>query len=181
MDAVSRSKLGGVPADAATAILSFEEVYARHAETIYRFCVVQMRDPTVAEDVTGDTFVKAFAAYERVRPAPEDVKFWLLRIARNTGIDHQRRARRAALFTRLRHNEPSVDIEQTVQLRHDLRMVIMAAGALSQRDRELVALRASGLSFSEIATALGMQTESAGVATRRAMEKLRHQAEGLQI
>ena len=46
----------------------FDEVYRDHADAVYRFCVSQLRDQATAEDVTGDVFAAAFAAYERVRP-----------------------------------------------------------------------------------------------------------------
>jgi RNA polymerase sigma-70 factor (ECF subfamily) len=138
-----------------------------------------MRDASAAEDVTADTFMKAFQAYERVRPAPDEVQFWLLRIARNTALNAQRRTRIAAIFGRRHHQEQSEDVEHTVEVRQDLRRVLDAAEDLSSRDRELVALRISGLAFSEIGVLMRISADAAGVATRRAMERLRVQYEGL--
>ncbi|MBJ7594695.1 MAG: RNA polymerase subunit sigma-24, partial [Candidatus Dormibacteraeota bacterium] len=50
------------------AVAPFDEVYQEHADAVYRFCVSQLRDLDVAEDVTADVFAAAFAAYDRVRP-----------------------------------------------------------------------------------------------------------------
>ena len=84
------------------AVTPFDEVYRDHADAIYRFCVSQLRDQDVAEDVAGDVFAAAFGAYGRVRPSPAGVRTWLFRIARNAVIDQYRReGRRRSLIARI--------------------------------------------------------------------------------
>jgi RNA polymerase sigma-70 factor (ECF subfamily) len=179
MDATSPARLGGLASQADVPLLSFDDVYSQHADSILRFSAIQMRDPVVAQDVTSDTFVKAFQAYNRVRPAPADVKLWLLRIARNTGIDYQRRARRAVLFSRRPWQEQTTDVEQAAETRGELQSLIAAAGRLRARERELVAMRASGFGYSEIAQVMNMTAEGARQATVRAMDRLRVKYEEL--
>lgn len=158
------------------AVTPFEEVYGEHADAVFRFCVSQLRDPATAEDVTGDVFAAAFAAYERVRPEPDGVRTWLFRIARNAVIDQYRReGRRRSLLSRIGHNRefPST-VEDTAEQRSDLRSVCAAIESLHERDRQLVGLRvAAGLSYAEVAAVVNMREGAARMATHRALEHVR--------
>ncbi|MDQ6846513.1 MAG: sigma-70 family RNA polymerase sigma factor [Candidatus Dormibacteraeota bacterium] len=160
------------------AVRPFDEVYRDHADGVYRFCVSQLRDPDVAEDVTGDVFAAAFAAYGRVRPHADGLRSWLFRIARNAVIDQYRReGRRRTLIARLgRDREFPDSVEENVQQRFDLTAVCAAMETLRERDRQLVGLRvAGGLSFAEVGQVLGMRESAAKVATHRALERVRSQ------
>ncbi len=55
----------------------FDDVYRDHAGSVHRFCVSQVGDPALAEDLTHETFTRALAAYQRVRPDPATVRSWL--------------------------------------------------------------------------------------------------------
>lgn len=75
------------PADA------LDVLYSAHKVRIYTFLLRFLGDPELADDVTHDTFTKAYASLgglstgHRVLP-------WLYRIAHNAAIDHVRRKRR---------------------------------------------------------------------------------------
>ncbi len=71
-----------------------EEAYARLLELyqrpVFSIVVRMVRDPALAEDLTQETFVKAFRAlgtFDRSRKFSS----WLFTIAHNTTIDHVRR------------------------------------------------------------------------------------------
>jgi RNA polymerase sigma-70 factor (ECF subfamily) len=155
----------------------FERVYEAHADAVYRFCLSQVGRAGLAEEITADTFVAAFAAYDRYRPELGGVRPWLFRIARNTAIDHFRRTRRAReLVARLagRDRDRAEPVEALVELREDTRRAAAAVSRLSGRDRQLVGLRvASGLSFAEIAAVVGTAEGAARTATFRALRRLR--------
>jgi RNA polymerase sigma-70 factor, ECF subfamily len=153
----------------------FDEVYREYADPIFRFCLTQVGSLSIAEEAAADTFAAAFVAYERFRPGAE-LRPWLYRIARNTAVDHLRRARRrTGLLARLSRADSSVSsIEDVVALRGDLRNLVDAAGKLSRRDRELVGLRLSGkMTFKDIASVTGMSPAAAQKATERAFHQLR--------
>jgi len=167
--------------DVADEHLPFEEVYRRHADAVYRFCLSQLGNRAAAEDVAADSFSSAFAAYDRVRPDQAGLRPWLFRIARNASIDHGRRHRRAG-FTLLRLSRapaPPPDVESLAGLRAELRDVLSAMAGLGRRDRTLVGLRiAGGLSYGEIAEAMGMNEGAARTATHRALGRVRAWVEG---
>ncbi|MBI3522190.1 MAG: RNA polymerase sigma factor [Chloroflexi bacterium] len=75
------------PADA------LEAIYAAYRGRIYGFLLRLVADPDVADDVTQETFTKAFGAM-RTLTREHRVLPWLYRIANNAAIDHLRRRRR---------------------------------------------------------------------------------------
>jgi RNA polymerase sigma factor (sigma-70 family) len=160
-----------------TAALSFEDVYMRYADPVYRFCLSQLREPAAAEDGAADVFASAFAAYP-AKPLDEgDVRPWLFRIARNAVIDRQRHARVHARWMRAHRVEPNHnDVERTAEIRQTLSAVLAAVGRLDPRDRLLVGLRvAAGLPYAEIGAVLQMSENAARMATHRALEKVRRE------
>ena len=161
------------------AAVTFDEVYRVHADAVFRFCVSQLRDLAVAEDVTADVFASAFAAYERVRPEPRGLRTWLFRIARNAVIDQYRReGHRRSLLARLTHASPARGVEEEAEQRSELEAVQAAIATLRRRDRQLVGLRvAAGLSFADIGAVLGMREAAARVATHRALARVRARLE----
>lgn len=168
------------PVDATTSVLlPFEEVYRLHADAIYRFCLAQTRSPHAAEDACGDVFTAAYVAYARVRPSADAVRFWLLRIARNTIVSRWRVRVRHARLVRVIGERPSPrpEVEQMAEVREDLRTALAALTQLRRRDRLLISLRIAGLSYSEVAEMLGTSEGAARVATHRALRALRMKLE----
>ncbi len=161
-------------------VLPFEEVYRLHAADVYRFCLALTRNPDAAEDATADIFLAACAAYPRVRPSSDRVRFWLLRIARNTVISRWRLSARRARIDRSLSAMPACvqDVHEVVASREDLKAVTTAIARLRPRDRVLIALRAAELSYAEVADLLRMSEGSARVASHRALRALHVELEG---
>ena len=156
----------------------FEAVYSEHADGVYRFCLSQLRDAALAEDVAAEVFASAYAAWSRTAfDTDGGVRPWLYRIARNAVCDEWRRRGRAS---HAREFTPrSADVETMVAVREELRAVIAAFGALRERDRILLGLRlAGGLSHAEVAAVVGMSERAAIVASGRALERLRSRLVG---
>src|SRR5258706_9740202 len=70
--------------------VEFEEYYVRHRMQIYRTIRGIVLDAAAAEDLTQETFEKAYR-YQRKRGDVESVGAWLHRIAVNAAISHLRR------------------------------------------------------------------------------------------
>jgi len=161
--------------------LPFEEVYRRHADDVYRFCLFQLRDRAAAEDAASTTFLSAYTSYERASPDVDTVRYWLIHIAKHKVIDHKRRAQRwrQVMITLHRDSKPAVqEVETQVGMNEHLRVVLKGIESLSKRDQLLIGLRCGGgLSFEEIGKIVGTSTKTATTATHRAMKKLRSQPE----
>src|SRR6476659_10061053 len=63
----------------------FREVVLPHLDAAYNFARYLARDPTAAEDIVQDAFLRAFRAFPGWRGAP--AKAWLFAIVRNCFLD----------------------------------------------------------------------------------------------
>ena len=77
---------------------SFAEVYELHVSGIYLFVRQFMGDDETAEDLTADTFVRAYHSWSQLLRA-ERVRSWLFRIAYNLCVDRLRRSQRLQIVS----------------------------------------------------------------------------------
>jgi RNA polymerase sigma-70 factor (ECF subfamily) len=171
------------PALSRTGALTAEELCQRYSASVCRFAALVSRNNAEAEDLAQDALLKAVRAvgsYDPSRGAPEA---WLWGIVVNASRDAGRRHERSRwLLERLRlaavreSESPealALDRLRDSDLHRELRR-------LPQRDRTLLALRYGvGLETSEVGTAVGLGTESAGKAIRRALARLRARLEDM--
>ena len=77
------------------------ELYDRYAPRIYAYIYRRTSDAHLAEDLTGDAFVRVLQAIQSERFWHTSFQAWLYRIAHNLVVDHYRRQSRATeLMTR---------------------------------------------------------------------------------
>jgi RNA polymerase sigma-70 factor (ECF subfamily) len=69
-----------------------ENLYKRYAGDVRRFALYLCGDVMMADEITSDTFVRAWMGADRIRQPT--VKSYLFTIARNAYIDLLRRAAR---------------------------------------------------------------------------------------
>ena len=74
---------------------AFEALYRSRVQAVFRYAKSIVRNPTVAEDVTAQTFLQAWKALARLRQ-PERFDSWLFRIAHNVAISEVKRSPQAA-------------------------------------------------------------------------------------
>lgn len=80
-------------ADDPIADSGFEDVYARHVDSIYGFLARRV-GPHLAEELTAQTFVEAFAQRDRFDPGRGSHAAWLFGIAVNLLRHHHRHEER---------------------------------------------------------------------------------------
>jgi RNA polymerase sigma-70 factor (ECF subfamily) len=96
-------------------IIDFSSLYERYAQDVYRFALYLCGDPDYAQDLTADTFVRAWVTPGEIRVGT--VKAYLIMIARNlyrAGL--RQSARHLALETDLADPAPGPEAEATVHL-----------------------------------------------------------------
>lgn len=77
---------------------AFGRLYDDYAERVYRYFAFRLRDAMEAEDLTAETFIKAWQHLRNYRARTAPFSAWLFRIAHNVLVDHwRRRARRATV------------------------------------------------------------------------------------
>ena len=72
---------------------SFIKAYELHVDAIYRFVLRLLGNPTDAEDMTAETFLRAYEGWSELLDAAA-VRSWLFRIAYNGCIDLLRQRQR---------------------------------------------------------------------------------------
>ena len=152
------------------AITGFSELYRRHVGDVYRFLVWLGGDREEAQDLTAETFARAWAGADGLRL--ETVKAYLLAIARNLWLEARRRQREAA---ELDHEWPDdfPDPERTAAGRQRFAAVARALRQLPELDRAALLLRCEeGLAYEEIARILDISAGAARVKVHRARLRL---------
>ncbi len=71
--------------------ISFEDLYSREYQRIYRRVLAMVKRPERAEDLAQETFVKAWRAWPPA--SQENLSGWLSQIATRTALDALRRDR----------------------------------------------------------------------------------------
>ncbi len=90
----------------------FAEMYSRYAPDVYRFALYLSGNRHEAEDITSETFVRAWTASVTIRTAT--AKGYLLTIARNLFLEGLRRkSRHVALDEQLRDPREGTDCERS--------------------------------------------------------------------
>jgi RNA polymerase sigma-70 factor (ECF subfamily) len=143
---------------------------------VYRFALRLTRDPHAAEDLTQETFLRAWKQ-QRLLRRPESTHVWLFRIAANLWRDQLRRGKLRVGqagplpedFARDGHT-----VEQDAEDQDDVRRALEAMEALPERQREVIYLCAcEGLSAAEVSAVLAMSTEAVKANLCLARKRLR--------
>jgi RNA polymerase sigma-70 factor, ECF subfamily len=144
----------------------FAALYRRHAPDVFRFALYLAGERAEAEDLTSETFVRAWTSPEPMRAAT--VRAYLFTIARNLFLQGlRRRNRQAELPEDVRDPQPGPDA--CAEQKDELRVVLAAWQRLPEVDRAALAMRAfSDMPYEEIAVALGIPVSTAKVKVHRA-------------
>jgi RNA polymerase sigma-70 factor (ECF subfamily) len=146
--------------------LAFAQLFEQYNAPILNYLHRMVSDRALAEDLTQDTFIKAYNALPRTKP---DLAFkaWLYRIATNTAISHLRRGKIVKWLPFLTDREhPDELIERSVSRRMD---ITEALNKLPKHYAAALLLRHyQGLSLAETAQALDVTENAAKLRLFRA-------------
>jgi RNA polymerase sigma-70 factor, ECF subfamily len=169
-----------VPVDDAATVLAasrgdvraFESLVHRHHQRVLNFINQMTRQRQDAEDLTQQTFVKAFQHIDRVDPSRPIIN-WLLTIARRTALNHFRSAKK---WEHMPAELPSGEASPARQLEQQERTENLwsrARRTLSQREFEVLWLRfGEELSTEETARVVGLTQIHVKVLVHRARQHL---------
>jgi RNA polymerase sigma-70 factor (ECF subfamily) len=144
----------------------FSELYKKHAPDVYHFALYLSGERGEAQDITSETFVRAWTAPEPVRMAT--VKGYLFTIARNLFLQGLRKkSRQVELDEHLRDPQPSPYAQ--AEQKEELQAVLAGLQKLPEIDRAALLMRAfDEMPYEEIARALGISLASVKVKIHRA-------------
>jgi RNA polymerase sigma-70 factor (ECF subfamily) len=160
--------------------LDFAALYERHARDVYRFSLYLSGNFALAEDVTAETFARAWVARERIRVG--SVKAYLLMIARNLYRDVMRRRSETSLPEGLEIADGGPRPDTSAQARDELQRVLSALRRIPEHEREVLLMATvEGLSYPAIALALDLSVDAVKVRVHRARVRLNAVRAGTEI
>jgi RNA polymerase sigma-70 factor, ECF subfamily len=148
-----------------------EEFYLKYKDNIYNYLYQLSLNKLTAEELTQDTFFKAFKYFNSFK-AQSTVKTWLYKIARNTYLDY--------INKKCLYNEETIEENEFVAKNDDysnLNEKIVINGILNnltEAERTLILLRdLYGFSYVEISTIIELTIGQVKIGIYRARKKFK--------
>lgn len=154
---------------------AFPELVTTLADDVYSG-LRRMAGADEAEDLTQETFIRAYRAlqrYETARIRDLRLRGWIWTIALNLGRNHARDRSRRPTLTILEDRYGSADPEPIDSAAWDSRLAALPA---SQR-RAVVLRHVVGLEYPEIAAAMGRAEATVRSDVHRGLDRLRQRME----
>jgi len=148
-----------------------ERLFHAHHAALVRYLTRRLGDRDWAEELVQETFLRALRHEDVVNE-----RAWLFAVAANLARDEARRQIRRRRHLQLLADEaraaeaeaPTPAFERA----EDAAAARLALDGLEERDRHALLLREEGLSYEEIAEALGLSVGSVGTTLFRARKRL---------
>ena len=156
----------------------FEELYRAELPRVYNFFRYRIGDGQLAEDLTSETFEKAWRNRVRYRSDLAAFSTWLFTIARRVAQDHFRRHHNEIPLNEISKLSDNELLEDIAQQDADFVRLSVLLARLADRERELVALKyGAGLTNRDIAHLSGLTESNVGVILYRTIQTLRSEWE----
>lgn len=152
---------------------NFEEIFLQHWPKIYSVLFRLLGDKAEAEDMALETF---WRLYQNPPTKRENLNGWLYRVAVNLGYNALRSQKRrtnyeeqagSLAFESNSSTRPEDEIERA-ERRREVRQVL---AQMKPHSAQLLVLRHSGLSYTDLAAALKMNPNSVGKMLTRATDE----------
>ena len=158
--------------------LDWNAVYADHLPRLFNFFRFRTGRELDPEDLTAQTFEKAWKAREQYRRDLGGFSTWLFGIARNVATDYLRARRTHASLEAARDVATGTTPEDEIAQHSDITRLARLTRDLPDRQRELLALKyGAALNNRLIARITGLSESNVGTTLQRTVEKLRERWE----
>jgi len=151
--------------------------YDQHSKSILSFILLMVKDYQQAEDLTHDTFVKAYLYYDSFKNHSSE-KTWLFSIAHNLTVDFLRK-RKPKLFLKeffLSQKDTNLLPEDMIKLKEDSYELYQALGEIKDTYRKVIVLRKiKGFSIEDTAKILNWSESKVKSTLYRAIPVLKKQ------
>lgn len=156
---------------------AFGELYDRHVVRVYRHIYYMVGNAAEAEDLTAQTFLRAWEAIPRYQVRGAPFVSWLLRIAHNMGVSYLRSKRESSqLHDGIVDDKMRRDPESAYEQTAEEELVREAIMKLRDEQRQVIILRfIEDLDYREVAEIIGKSVAAIRVIQHRALNALRKQ------
>ena len=151
-------------------MINFQDLYESYASEAYRFNLWLAGNIPEAEDITSETFIRAWTHHNKIRT--ETLKAYLFTISRNIYLQHQRKKRRQVVLGDV-HTDPAPGPEKLTESQFQLQKVQKILQTLPEIDRAAFILRVQhDLPYDEISRILELTITATKVKVYRVRKKL---------
>lgn len=156
---------------------SIGAIYDKYFPEVYRYVRYRISDPSTAEDIASDVFVRLMDAAQKKQGPQTNLRGWLIATASNVVNDHHRRHYRRpveALSETMADRGPGIQAE--IDAREQNRLVQGAMAQLTEEQQHVLALRfGQGYSIEETAALLKKNINAVKALQFRALASLHRQ------
>ncbi len=150
----------------------FEIIYKKFSKDVYSYLLFLSLSREEAEDILQDVFIKFWKLFDRLKNL-ENIKAYLLKMARNRLIDLKRREKNIK-FVELNEEIFDIKSEDPADKIKKIEFVKKILENLEEEEREIIILRFyENLKFREISEILSINENTLRVKYLRILEKIR--------
>ncbi len=161
-------------AAAAKDTIEFEEAFTLHHRTVFRAARSVLRDPSLAEDVTQETFVRLYKNIGSITDS-EMLRPWLIRVAlnlaKNTVRGNIRANTREENYVKETAENSVHSVEAEFEQKREINEINRVLEKIREPHRSCLVLKQQGLSYREIAESLSLNEKSIGQYVARARQE----------
>ena len=150
-------------------VKQFEELVKQYKRTIYSVCYMFSRDKEEINDLFQEILVRLWLGFDQFEQR-SSVSTWVYRIALNTAINSDKRAKRRPQTVPLSTDIDPYDPQDSSL--EQVRQLYTLINQLDVMDRGLVLLWLEGIGYDEIAAIMGITVANVGIKLHRIKEKL---------
>lgn len=139
--------------------VAFQALYTRFAKRVFGLLATLKLEPHAADDVAQQVWTKVWTSLAN-KPSDSPFVPWLMRLARNTAIDHLRRKTVAALpEDDILPAQGQDDVAAEVDESHEMERLRHCIALLPDPERRVLQGRLEGHDSPAIASTLGLPSE----------------------
>jgi RNA polymerase sigma-70 factor (ECF subfamily) len=151
-------------------MINFQDLYESYGKKVYRFALWLSDNPLEAEDITSETFIRAWLHNKKIRT--ETLQAYLFTISRNIYLQQQRKKKQRGVLNDI-HPDPAPGPDKQAESHFQLQEVQSILQTMPEIDRTAFILRIQHeLPYSEIARVLELSETAAKVKIYRVRKKL---------
>jgi RNA polymerase sigma-70 factor (ECF subfamily) len=162
----------------------FSKIYDKYVAKIYRFIFLKVNSKEIAQDLTSETFLKAWKAFsfQRSEFRVQNPQAFLYKIAKNLVTDYYREKAKIQLISAESSPiiDPRINLEEKAIQNSDLELVKKAILKLKDEYQDaIIWYYLEGYSVSEIAKILDKSEPATRMLISRAIKNLKKEYEKL--
>jgi RNA polymerase sigma-70 factor (ECF subfamily) len=152
----------------------FVQLYRRHYDAVFRYCVHRLFERQTAEDVTSEVFLKVVENLDRFKGSERQFRNWLYTIATNAVNSYLRKTARRNRLLKIARKQANSQVADCGESAEKLALLREAVLSLKLKYQTVITLRFfENLKLTEIAEVLASKPGTVRSQMARALAKLR--------